>query len=318
MQIESFSAVFGENYPDPVRVVAVGLGEDTLDDVRKDPTNDKWRAASIELCGGTHSLASGDAQRFVITREEAVAKGVRRVEAVTNGKAAEAARVGDELLAACQTLEKQEAPSQDEQKELRARIDAATCSAAAQAEAAGVARERREAARHGGESKGRGGGRRRAPKLWSRSATRPPLLVIQVWWSRCPRASTGRPWASSPRKSTRRTRAWRCSSSRAAAGRWGPSRPCLTGMPMLAPAGAWLNAALEPPGGRGGGKPTFAQGVGEGRRRRGRGGGGAGRSLSKTAHRGRQVGTLPSGLVVVLPLRAPRAPSYLRPSQQEG
>merc|ERR1719333_1997258 len=29
----------------------------------------------------------------------------------------------------CQTLEKQEAPSQDQQKELRARIDAATCSA---------------------------------------------------------------------------------------------------------------------------------------------------------------------------------------------
>merc|ERR1719310_1355736 len=130
MKIESLRAVFGENYPDPVRVVAVGLGEDTLDDVRKDPSNEKWRAASIELCGGTHSLASGDAQRFVITREEAVAKGVRRVEAVTNGKAAEAARVGDELLAACQTLEKQEAPSQDEQKELRARIDAATCSAA--------------------------------------------------------------------------------------------------------------------------------------------------------------------------------------------
>ena len=86
MKIESLRAVFGENYPDPVRVVAVGLGEDTLDDVRADPTNDKWRAASIELCGGTHSLASGDAQRFVITREEAVAKGVRRVEAVTNGK----------------------------------------------------------------------------------------------------------------------------------------------------------------------------------------------------------------------------------------
>ena len=52
MKIESLRAVFGENYPDPVRVVAVGLGEDTLDDVRKDPTNDKWRAASIELCKG--------------------------------------------------------------------------------------------------------------------------------------------------------------------------------------------------------------------------------------------------------------------------
>jgi len=32
----------------------------------------------------------------------------------------------------------------------------------------------------------------------------------------------------------------------------------------LAPAGAWLNAALEPLGGRGGGKPTFAQGSAKG------------------------------------------------------
>ena len=63
MMKEGLVAVFGENYPDPVRVVAVGLGEDTLDDVRADPSTAKWRAASIELCGGTHSLASGDAQR---------------------------------------------------------------------------------------------------------------------------------------------------------------------------------------------------------------------------------------------------------------
>ena len=32
----------------------------------------------------------------------------------------------------------------------------------------------------------------------------------------------------------------------------------------LAPAGAWLNAAREPLGGRGGGKPTFAQGSAKG------------------------------------------------------
>ena len=71
-------------------VVAVGLGEDTLDDVRKDPTNDKWRARRSVLRGGTHSLASGDAQRFVITRQRRPKRqGVREGEAVTNGKAAE-------------------------------------------------------------------------------------------------------------------------------------------------------------------------------------------------------------------------------------
>ena len=43
-------AVFGESYPDPVRVVSL---EFDVDEIAKDPQNPKWRSTSIELCGGT-------------------------------------------------------------------------------------------------------------------------------------------------------------------------------------------------------------------------------------------------------------------------
>ena len=312
MQIESLRAVFGENYPDPVRVVAVGLGEDTLDDVRKDPTNDKWRAASIELCGGTHSLASGDAQRFVITREEAVAKGVRRVEAVTNGKAAEAARVGDELLAACQTLEKQEAPSQDEQKELRARIDAATCSAAVSPTLR--ASLERIAKRLAAKEKAAGAAAAAAAevvveKCDEAAAAGHTSVVVEV-----PRASTGR-----RRQARQKIHKAHPGLALFVVAGGGGKVGAFAAVPdghALAPAGAWLNAALEPAGGRGGGKPTFAQGSAK-RATFGVVAAAPGVRSVKPACRPRRPGRLlPSGLVVVLPLRAPRAPSYLRPSQQ--
>ena len=49
-KIHSLRAVFGESYPDPVRVVSL---EFDVDEIAKDPQNPKWRSTSIELCGGT-------------------------------------------------------------------------------------------------------------------------------------------------------------------------------------------------------------------------------------------------------------------------
>ena len=49
-RIPGLRAVFGESYPDPVRVVT--LGHD-IDEITEDVDNPKWRNTSVEFCGGT-------------------------------------------------------------------------------------------------------------------------------------------------------------------------------------------------------------------------------------------------------------------------
>ena len=61
---------FGDKYGDTVRVVQIGGRAAKLD------------GYSMELCGGTHTRATGEIGLFRIVGENAIAAGVRRIEAV--------------------------------------------------------------------------------------------------------------------------------------------------------------------------------------------------------------------------------------------
>ncbi|KAG0356017.1 Alanine--tRNA ligase [Podila minutissima] len=60
-EINGLRAVFGEVYPDPVRVVSIGFD---VNEILKDPSNEKWSKTSIEFCGGTHVAKTADIKQF--------------------------------------------------------------------------------------------------------------------------------------------------------------------------------------------------------------------------------------------------------------
>ena len=66
---------FGDKYGDTVRVVQIGGDAKALN------------GYSMELCGGTHVRATGEIGSFRIVREEAIAAGIRRIEAVAGDAA---------------------------------------------------------------------------------------------------------------------------------------------------------------------------------------------------------------------------------------
>ncbi|XP_055011196.1 alanine--tRNA ligase, cytoplasmic isoform X2 [Boleophthalmus pectinirostris] len=117
--IQGLRAVFDETYPDPVRVVSIGI---PVQDLLEDPNSAAGSLTSIEFCGGTHLQNSGHAAPFVIVSEEAIAKGIRRIVAVTGSEAQKAQRKADALhqaLAALgKTVKQQSSPNKDIQKEI--------------------------------------------------------------------------------------------------------------------------------------------------------------------------------------------------------
>jgi alanyl-tRNA synthetase len=119
-QIPGVRAVFGEKYPDPVRVLLVGVesaGEATAEH-------------SVEFCGGTHLSRTSQASLFKIISQEGVAKGVRRVTATTGRGALQAVqRLAGAAEAAASALEckPEEVPGrvaalQEEVKKLQAQL----------------------------------------------------------------------------------------------------------------------------------------------------------------------------------------------------
>jgi alanyl-tRNA synthetase len=77
---------FGDKYGDTVRVVQIGGRAKKLD------------GYSMELCGGTHTRATGEIGLFRIIGESAVAAGVRRIEALAGLEAFDAMKADRELI----------------------------------------------------------------------------------------------------------------------------------------------------------------------------------------------------------------------------
>jgi len=139
MKINGLRAVFGEKYPDQVRVVSIGVPVTDEDAKRArdkgewsgsgsllgSPDNPEWRKYSVEFCGGTHVKRTGEIAQlpngsradraFVLVEESAVAKGIRRVVGVTGEKAVAAQQAADQLsreLDAALTAARNESPNE--------------------------------------------------------------------------------------------------------------------------------------------------------------------------------------------------------------
>ncbi|KAM7268611.1 hypothetical protein ACFE04_010777 [Oxalis oulophora] len=93
-QINGLRAVFGEVYPDPVRVVSIGK---KVEDLLNDPKNEEWSSYSAELCGGTHISNTREAKVFAILSEGGKGKGIRRLFAVTSEFASKAIELANSL-----------------------------------------------------------------------------------------------------------------------------------------------------------------------------------------------------------------------------
>jgi alanyl-tRNA synthetase len=107
-ELPGVRAVFGEKYPDPVRVVMIG--SDSPDKLTHDD--------SVEFCGGTHMPRTGLIGYFKILSQEGVAKGVRRITAVT-GKPAY-----DEIQTRSAVVDELAGKFQCRVEELPARVEA--------------------------------------------------------------------------------------------------------------------------------------------------------------------------------------------------
>jgi alanyl-tRNA synthetase len=112
---------FGEKYGERVRVVQIGGKAGALD------------GYSMELCGGTHTRATGEVGLFRIVSESAVAAGIRRIEAVAGLRAYEKTReeaalissVAGKINAPVADLEKKIESLLAQQKDLEKQLEGA-------------------------------------------------------------------------------------------------------------------------------------------------------------------------------------------------
>jgi alanyl-tRNA synthetase len=114
-------------------VVSVGI---PLEDILKNVKDERWGKISIEFCGGTHVRSTADIKDLVIIEESGIAKGIRRIIAVTGEDAHTVQRVADEFSERLHKLEGMLVSPKLEQevKSIKLELDALAISAVRKSE----------------------------------------------------------------------------------------------------------------------------------------------------------------------------------------
>ncbi len=261
--ITGLRAVFGEAYPDPVRVVSIGV---PIKDLLDKPGDPRWAEYSVEFCGGTHLAHTGEAKEFALVSETGIAKGVRRVEAVTGAAAlaahAAAAAMAERIGAAASLPA---AGLRREAGEIAAEIDELTMPVARKAELraalAGLQERLKSAAKEESKAKAAEAAHLARQIAESAGVSPDPIVVatldaggdrqalqaaLQTIRDRCPRKAVMLLSVDDGEK---------------------PSVSIIAGVPeelmkLGIRAGEWVREAAQAVGGKGGGRPDQAQGGG--------------------------------------------------------
>uniref|UniRef100_A0A0G4FYV9 Alanine--tRNA ligase n=1 Tax=Chromera velia CCMP2878 TaxID=1169474 RepID=A0A0G4FYV9_9ALVE len=123
-EITGLRAMFGEQYPDPVRLITVGAPIDALLD---GSDSQGGCGKSVEFCGGTHIQNSREIAEFAVLSEEGIQKGVRRIVAVTGEAAQQALSDADAFEGEMKALSSFKGAELDSAlAAMRARLDAST------------------------------------------------------------------------------------------------------------------------------------------------------------------------------------------------
>jgi len=260
--INGLRAVFGEAYPDPVRVVSIGAPVGAL---LADPGSERWPTISIEFCGGTHLASTGQAKAFALTSEEGIAKGVRRISALTGVPAMAAEQAADSLKGEIDALGRvADADLGKAVQEISARIDQMTLpavrKAGLRAQLAGVQERVKQAGKVASAAKAADAQRAAAGIAASSGGSPEPVVVatLDLGSDRAAlEAATNTVRAACPNKAimilSPDEEGGRVSIMAAV-----PKALIDKGLK----AGDWVRAVAEILGGKGGGRPDAAQGSG--------------------------------------------------------
>ena len=221
-------AFFGDRYGTEVRVIEIP-------------------AFSMELCGGTHLGATGEAGLFVVVSEESVSAGVRRLEALTGPAALDHLLSGRRLLRAASRAARS-APENLAEKVARLQEDLKR----AERQAEGL-RDRLAGARVGGGTaegvEDIGGVTVWLPKPLEGASQHEHRRLVDAFRDRRAGANgDGRPWVAV------------CANIKS--GRAAVIAAVSPDLEGALPANRLLGAAVEAIGGRGGGRPHRAEGGG--------------------------------------------------------